>query len=195
MKGLEPIVEEIRERLEELEAERELSLTLSRGLIRQTKRVIHALHRGEPHAGLLQETEAEMLKMGEILAASPRLWHSGAVRDAMAELAEAAILAAVVEDRELPSPEDLGIHAGPWVLGMADAIGELRRRTLELLRKGDSAEAEKTLDVMEEMASALMSFDVPDALLPIRRKQDIARSLLERTRSDITIDVLMRRGR
>jgi translin len=30
-----------------------------------------------------------------------------------------------------------------------------------------------------------MRFDYPDALIPIRRKQDVARSLVEKTRGDI----------
>jgi translin len=32
-----------------------------------------------------------------------------------------------------------------------------------------------------------MRFDYPDAILPIRRKQDIARSLLEKTRGEVAV--------
>ena len=40
---------------------------------------------------------------------------------------------------------------------------------------------------MEDIFTALMRFDYPDAILPIRRKQDIVRSLLEKTRGEVAV--------
>jgi translin len=72
---------------------------------------------------------------------------------------------------------------------MADTIGELRRFSLESLRRGDTPAAEKYLDIMEELFLVIMRFDYPDAIISIRRKQDIARSVLEKTRGDVSMAV------
>jgi translin len=49
------------------------------------------------------------------------------------------------------------------------------------------------LEMMEEMFLILMKFDYPDAIVSIRRKQDIARSILEKTRGEVAVAVSMRR--
>jgi translin len=72
---------------------------------------------------------------------------------------------------------------------MADVIGELRRFALERLREGDIDRATEFLNMMEEMFLVIMRFDFPDALVPIRRKQDVARSLLEKTRGEVAVAV------
>jgi len=49
--------------------------------------------------------------------------------------------------------------------------------------------ATEFLNMMEEMFLVIMRFDFPDALIPIRRKQDVARSLLEKTRGEVAVAV------
>ena len=78
-------------------------------------------------------------------------------------------------------------------MGMADTIGELRRFSLESLRRGDTPSAERFLDIMEELFLVMMRFDYPDAIVSIRRKQDIARSVLEKTRGDVSLAVSIER--
>ena len=114
----------------------------------------------------------------------PDIWNSGIVVDAMQELAEAAIIIAIANSDDLPTPEELGVPMTSYLLGFADAIGELRRFCLEALREGRMEAAIINLEMMEEMFQVLMRFDYPDALVSIRRKQDIARSLLEKTRGE-----------
>jgi translin len=46
-------------------------------------------------------------------------------------------------------------------------------------------EAKYLFSIMDELCEGLLVFDVPDSILPIRRKQDIARGIIERTRSDL----------
>ncbi|HIJ16733.1 MAG TPA: RNA-binding protein, partial [Thermoplasmata archaeon] len=43
------------------------------------------------------------------------------------------------------------------------------------------------LDRMEDLYTALMRFDYPDAIVAVRRKQDVARSLLEKTRGEVAV--------
>ena len=92
-------------------------------------------------------------------------------------------------DEDLPTPEELGVTTSSYLLGLADAIGELRRFSLDALREGRMEDAIRYLEMMEEMFRVLMRFDYPDALVAVRRKQDIARSLLEKTRGEVAVGV------
>jgi translin len=128
----------------------------------------------------LAEAIDEAHKLKSVLAEHVEIWHSGIVQDALVEVAEAAILNALVKGQELPDPEHLGMPGTAYLLGIADTIGELRRFSLESLRRGQISEAERYLDLMEELFLVIMRFDYPDAIISIRRKQDIARSVLEK---------------
>jgi len=64
----------------------------------------------------------------------------------------------------------MGITGNAYILGMADAIGELRRFALEKLREGDVDRATTYLDMMEEMFLVIMRFDFPDAARWWRRR-------------------------
>ncbi|MBI4769660.1 MAG: haloacid dehalogenase, partial [Chloroflexi bacterium] len=74
-----------------------------------------------------------------------------------------------------------------YLNGLAEAVGELRRRCLDIIRHDHSAEAERLLDLMEEVYSTLLTMDFPDAITSgLRRATDLVRGLIERTRGDIT---------
>ena len=167
---------DISERLAEKERIREESISTSRKVIRLSKNMIHAIHAGEDCSGPRKEMCDMVLKMDRAQSAS---------LDAMMEYSEAEILYAIVNGLEMPTPEDLGIDGGSWLMGMADAIGELRRVILTRLMESNLESAKALFSSMDELCEGLMVFDVPDAILPIRRKQDVARGLLERTRSDL----------
>jgi translin len=66
----------------------------------------------------------------------------------------------------------------------------LRRRILDILRHGYSEEAERLLGYMDEIYSVLVTMDYPDAITNgLRRQTDIARSIIEKTRGDITFSL------
>jgi translin len=66
----------------------------------------------------------------------------------------------------------------------------LRRRCLDQLRLGNSEEAGRLLNVMDDIFTELITMDYPDAITGgLRRLTDIARSILERTRGDLTISL------
>jgi translin len=69
---------------------------------------------------------------------------------------------------------------------LGDAIGELRREVLECIRRGEVEHAEELYSVMEVAYVGLSTFDYPDALTNnLRRRIDVARSLVERTHGDV----------
>lgn len=195
MRNLDVIVQDIQTEMEELEEKRELAVMSSRQIVRKTKKVIHSLHQGSGHEDAMREALGCMQELTMQLEPHPQILHSGVVADAMMELSEAAILASVAGNDDLPTPESLTVTPAAWVMGMADAIGEMRRMTLDMLREGRCDDAEGMLDSMDLLYTALSGFDSPDAILPVRRKQDVARSLVEKTRADVTSGVSLRRLR
>lgn len=56
---------------------------------------------------------------------------------------------------------------------------------------GNLAAAQSVFGRMEEMGDALLSLDVPDAIAPIRRKQDLARGIIEKSRTDLATALVM----
>jgi translin len=93
----------------------------------------------------------------------------------------------MLESDDVPSPEDLEVSSTGYLLGLGDSVGELRRFCLDELKAGRTERANHFLERMEDIFVALMRFDLPDAIVPIRRKQDVARSLLEKTRGDVAV--------
>ena len=87
----------------------------------------------------------------------------------------------------MPLPEELGIEYATYLNGLAETVGELRRRCLDILRHGYSDEAERLLGCMDEIYSLLVTMDYPDAITNgLRRQTDLVRGIVERTRGDLT---------
>ncbi|NNK90807.1 MAG: haloacid dehalogenase, partial [Acidimicrobiia bacterium] len=96
----------------------------------------------------------------------------------------------------LPTPSVLGVHAVPYLKGLGEAVGEMRRRLLDQLRDGDLQAADATFGAMDEVVDFLMELDYPDGMTSgLRRTTDVARSLVERSRSDLTTAALQERYR
>ncbi|HEC61005.1 MAG TPA: haloacid dehalogenase, partial [bacterium] len=124
------------------------------------------------------------------LAQHPDLYHAGYTQDALKEYAEANIVCALLEDNELPTPEELTLEYATYLKGLAEAAGELRRRCLDILRHGHSQEAERLLNNMDDIYAVLVTMDYPDAITGgLRRLTDIVRSINERTRGDMTLSL------
>lgn len=87
----------------------------------------------------------------------------------------------------IPTPETLGMGYAAYLNGLGDVVGELRRHVLDLIRGGKVEKAEVFLGIMENIHAVLLDFDYPDAITHgLRRKTDVARSLVEKTRGDLT---------
>ncbi len=187
--NLDQIGDEIRQHLEAKNAVRDQALQQSRTLIRFCSKAIRAVHREEFDQA--QELIAEARQLVDALQAElepyPDLYHAGYTQSALKEFAEANITLKLIGGQELPGPEAIGIDYVPWLNGLAEAAGELRRRILDILRHDTLDEAERLLDIMDEIYGLLVTMDFPDALTNnLRRTTDMVRGVTERTRGDIT---------
>jgi translin len=189
MDNLDTIAEKIRAELTVKNAARDSTLARSRELIRFCSLAIRATHREEfaEAEQLLATARAAANEMKDGIAAYPDLYFTGYTQDALKELAEAHITFAVVNNRPLPSPEELGVDTAAYLNGLCEAASELRRRTLDIIRHGRTAEGERLLAAMDDVYGVLVTMDFPDAITGgLRRSTDALRAVLERTRGDLT---------
>jgi translin len=171
---------------------RDATLTRSRALIRLCANSIRATHRHEfgPASEILEEAKAAAATMCTAAQVYPDVYYAGYLQDAMKELAEAAITLAMVQGEELPNPEDLAVDYPAYLNGLGEAMGEMRRFALDAIRRGDTSEAERILDIMDEVYSFLVIVDFPDSMTGgLRRTTDMVRGVTERTRGDLTTSV------
>ena len=189
MQHMKEICDRIRDRFEAMDRARESTLATTRKITRNSGDSIKAIHREEWELAerLMQETKDLVDGLKESLEDFPEIYYSGYVENAQTEFAEVSILYAVLHDSPVPAPADLNIANAAYMNGVGDATGELRRHILDLIRKGKPEAGEKYLDIMDEYYTQMMSFDYPDAIMHgLRKKTDVARSLIERTRGDLT---------
>lgn len=190
MENLEQIAEGIREAFEVRTQARDQALAQTRKLTRYCANAIRAVHRNEVDQITKNLEQARHLveSLQTNLKDYPDLYHAGYTQDAFKEYAEANTVYALIQNGDLPTPEGLGLEPATYLKGLAEAIGELRRHCLDILRHGHSEEAERLLQYMDDIYAVLVTMDFPDAITGgLRRLTDIARSLTERTRGDMTI--------
>jgi translin len=192
---LDRLAADLHRRFDETTAAREQALPAARRSIRASANSIRAIHRLEFDRAreLIEESRAALHGGLEAVRDHPAVRFAGYLQDAQKEYAEANITLVVVTGGELPTPETLGVEDAPYLNGMAEAIGEARRRVLDILRTGAVDEGERLLGAMEDMYGVLVTIDYPDAItLNLRRSTDVARSLIEKTRGDLSIAFVQR---
>ena len=188
--NLQDISERIRTAFVAKNAARDKAVNLSRELIRFCSLTIRASHRDEwEEAGrLLEEAKRVAGDLTTAVSPYPELVFTGYTQDAMKELAEAHVTLAVAQGKPVPAPEAIGVEYAAYLNGLAEAAGELRRRSLDKMRAGHNDESERLLAAMDDIYDLLVTMDFPDAITGgLRRNTDMVRGVLERTRGDLTI--------
>lgn len=186
---LSEILKPMRTEIESDDEVREKVLPLSRSAVRKCSESIKETHRGnfESAEKLLEEAHEIAKQASREINESVFVSRSRSLDVAYQELAEAANLLSLLRNSTYTPPGRFGIPTRPYLTGLADTVGELRRAVLDMLRDEKVESAVNLLGFMEEILDELHTFDFPNALVPeLRRKSDVARSIIERTRGDIT---------
>ena len=192
MHKLESIAEQIRKAFDARTSARDQALAQARQLTRACSLAIRAVHRDEIDAVKMHLEEAGKLAdtLRSSLASYPDLFYAGYTQDALKEFVEANVTCALIKGEALQTPQSLLVEPSTYLNGLAEVVGELRRRTLDILRHGYSAEAERLLGHMDEIYSVLVTMDYPDAITNgLRRQTDLARGIIEKTRGDVTFSL------
>ncbi|KYH42581.1 MAG: RNA-binding protein [Candidatus Bathyarchaeota archaeon B63] len=189
--SLKETLEKIRRELARKDEVRQEIHTATRRASRLSKQAIFQIHRArlEKAEETLREAEKILRGIRDMTKDYPDLLYMGSIDSALQEYAEAKILLGLIREFRFVSFEELGVPMTSYVLGLADVIGELRRRALESLRRGKMKEAEECLEIMETIYEEIINLEEIQLLVSgLRRKCDTGRKIIEATRADITIE-------
>jgi len=190
--NLAEIVESIRQEFTQINELRDKTLQLSRTLVRSCANSIRAIHRHEwaEAETALTQARADAAAMVEPLGHYPTIYQAGYTQDSLKEVVEAHVVYAAIRGLPWPTPAELYVTGATYLRGLSEAASEMRRFVLDLMRRGQVVEAEPYLGFMDEVYSLVITVDFPDAITDgLRRNTDVLRTVLERTRGDLTMSI------
>jgi translin len=178
MKG---VGSELRDQVEK----RERLLKDSRDVIAACSRSILAVHAGKATVAAREVGTAGKLLMPLREAAKGQL--ARYLVPPETEFVEASAVLALSRGRKVPARSGLGTSPEAYLLGLLDAVGELKRIVLDCMLKGRPKAAMKHFDEMEALYSTCAPMAAYDHVASgARRKIDVARMLVEDTRGLMT---------
>lgn len=195
MKNLDGIIGKIEDHINEKDKTREHALRSSRDIIIGCRKAIQSLHRDliEDAENYIKQASTKLAGLYDVTRGYPDLFHAGFVENAAQELVEAHCLYNIMLGEELPDPDTIQTTYSSYLMGLCDVVGELRRGALDFILEGEASKANEYLNHMDKIYDAIMSLDYPSGLIPIKRKQDIVRGLIEKTRGELAVASCERR--
>ncbi|ENN95844.1 haloacid dehalogenase superfamily protein [Methanocaldococcus villosus KIN24-T80] len=172
--------------LKEKDSTREEMIKLAREITRDCAMLIREIHKTNEPRNIEEKLKniAESIKKLNLLCKYPEF--VSYLSTPQQEFIEAYSLYKIKYHNTIPKFSEFDfIKEENYILGLADVIGELRRELLEAMKEDNVEEVEKYFKFMEDIYDFLMSFDYYYVVDNLRRKQDIARGILERTHGDI----------
>jgi len=184
-------LKQIQESLTSFDEIREKMLEVSRVATRLSDWSIIQMHRNDMERAeiSLKEAKEALVQIRDLVKNTPELRQTGSVLVAYQEYVEALLLRGLLKEGKLASLKEVDVEPVPYILGILDLIGELRRVTLNHLRRGKGNEADKTLKVMEELYEAVLTLDHTAIVPTFRVKADAARRIIESTRGDVITEI------
>ena len=189
MNNLDGIIDKIDKHINEKDQLRETALKFSREIIIRCRKAIQNLHNDKIKEAdnLIKQSSAKLAELYDLTRSHPDLFHAGFVENAAQEFVEAHCLYNIMDGGDLPDPDSIQTTYSSYLLGLCDVVGELRRGALDFILDGEPEKANEYLKYMDDIYGAIMSFDYPSALVPIKRKQDMIRGLIEKTRGELAV--------
>jgi translin len=183
MSGLKGDIDGISNHLASKQRRFDEAADLSRALIRSAGLAITLLHNGE-----VKKAEKELAKAGRLSAQLAKYtgefeYHT---KQAHQEYAEARIFYGIKQEKRIPSVREAGVDYEPYLMGMMDTVGELKRELIGALTNDDQKGARYYYDRMVEIFDSTRSIRFAEAVLQgFRRKQDVARIQIESSASEM----------
>ncbi|HYA10478.1 MAG TPA: hypothetical protein VEH10_02245 [Thermoplasmata archaeon] len=190
----ESVLGSIEAHLRQRELRREELYQQARRLRRLSQATMTRLHVGSAEPAELVAIRTSLSELSERFRREGR-GDEPLAHDALQEAVEASLLGAIVAREPLPGPTELDVEPEPYLLGLGDVVGEVRRLVLERLGADDLDAAERYLGLMEELTQSLLRFDTSRAIVQLKPKQDQARALVERTRGEVVMARFLSRAR
>lgn len=180
---LEKAIVGITKILDEKEKNQDVVIRLTREIIRDCARAIKYIHSGQMAEMELQISKIEK-GMLDLKAHDADFKHIS--QQCYQEIVEIKVLAAIFRREEIPDYADLNVEYQPWLSGLADVVGELRRALQLSLRDGKKADAQYYFGKMNEIYDNLYLLKYSGSLVGgLKHKQDMIRGQIEQARSEM----------
>jgi predicted translin family RNA/ssDNA-binding protein len=179
----------LKEDMNSYDAKREQVIKGSRDVLKQSKRAIFALHRGEVESAqaLLKESATQLCVLfGQ---AQGKLRYGGALGEACEEYTEAELYLAFKTKKEFPTIKDLGVLSEEYVAGLCDLAGELQRTGVHAALEKNYELVERCRQGVASLYGQLMELDFRNGSL--RRKFDSVKYSVDKL-EDLSLQVQLR---
>lgn len=186
-----PNIDELEKKILKLQDKRDRVMEISRDLIRLAGRSITLMHAKD-----MKSAKSMMKRLSDTkrkLEGADKGFEYYS-QQAYQEYVEASILYYILNERRIPTHKELKVSEIPYLLGLLDIMGELKREILEALRKDDVENAEEYYGFMKEIHDSLLPLRFSSSLITdFRKKQDVGRIQLESAGSEL-LSFRSRRG-
>ncbi|MFH0835095.1 MAG: hypothetical protein V1881_02025 [Candidatus Micrarchaeota archaeon] len=180
---LEETIGKIIKILAEKEARMDRVIQLNRAIVRDCARAIKHVHNEEVKEceKIVESLEPKMKSLTRDAEG-----FEGIASSCWQEYTEVKCLLAIVQKKEMPDYEELGVPYLEYLTGLCDCTGELRRLMQTSLMNGKKKDAEYYFAKMNEIYDNVMTIKYSGSLIgSLKRKQDVARSQVEQARSEM----------
>jgi len=195
MKNLDKIIDKIEKNIDDKDRIREKALRFSREIIIGCRKAIQCIHQDlmKDSESYIKKASDKLFELYDLTMNHSELYHSGFIENAAQEYVEAHCLYNIMQGKNLPDPDKIQTTYSAYLKGLCDVVGELRRKSLDSILDGESEKANDYLILMEDIYNAIIRFDYPSGLIPIKKKQDMVRGIIEKTRGELAVASCERR--
>lgn len=184
----------VKKYMDELENMREFLIKKSRDVVNLCRLITSGVTRGKNVKEFVNKVSEIFSEIYNSVKNYPELLYSNMFYSIAAEYVETIQLYNIVTNSRIVSISELNVHPIPYVLGLIETIGELKRCSLESIRRNKFDEAFKLLELAEEIYNNLSILSYSDSLLPgFRRKLDIYRKVVDDWKKFL-IDMISRKN-
>jgi translin len=185
MSGIQGSLEQIDKSLKDVQDRREKLIKGTRDVVMLCSKSIVAMHHSQLEDANKKMDQAKAMLEEFRKYARQDLYRYIAVAEQ--ELVEAYALRAVMENKPMPSMEELDVTGESYLTGLLDCVGEIKRLIYDRMRSRNEEDAEKLFATMEDIYNAIYPFAVYDNIVSgLRKKLDVARMLIEDIRATVT---------
>ncbi len=160
------------------DGERRQIISQSNNVLHSSKRIIFALHRGDMERAekLLAETEEALMALEKKFGFN-RIIQEGAYKAGAEEYVEAKMYFRITAGKKVDKVIKIKLAQESYLAGICDLTGEMVRRAINQVSKGNNKEAEEMKEAINQIMAELVEFDFTGYL---RTKYDQARSNLRK---------------
>ena len=190
------MMEDIIKQLKEMEIVQTEMLNDMREIVRLCSRAIKKVHARDYDAAREQANRIKERLKGLVSMADKYPNFNSYRIHAEQEYVELMTFLSCVKNDKIPDVNELNVHYQSYLLGLLDAVGELRRALLDRLRDDDIKDAERMFKYMNEIYELTVPIVFSESLLRgFRGKQDVARRQVEQARSEITMALMFKNAK